>query len=181
MYIWITWSIAFASWFWFNKLQTSVRSCVSDKLPGEFCQPTNTSILFAYREGCEVWKVLVAQSCLTLCPPWTAASQAPLSMGFSRQNTGVGFHSLLQGILPTQGLNPGLPHCRQILSHLSHQGSPQGGMREHIWGWIFRVLGGVGSQGWETASKAGFLDIGRSWFRIHILVRARKALSLLEW
>ena len=32
---------------------------------------------------------------------------------------------LLQGIVPTQGLNPGLPHCRQILYHLSHQGSPK--------------------------------------------------------
>ena len=32
-------------------------------------------------------------------------------------------HSLLQGIFPTQGLNPGLLHCRQILYHLSHQGS----------------------------------------------------------
>ena len=38
------------------------------------------------------------------------------------QNTGVGCHALLQGIFPTQGLNPGLPHCRQILYHLSHQG-----------------------------------------------------------
>ena len=33
-------------------------------------------------------------------------------------------HSLLQGIFPTQGLNLGLLHCRQILYHLSHQGSP---------------------------------------------------------
>ena len=40
------------------------------------------------------------------------------------QNTGVGSHSLLQGIFPTQGSNPGLPHCRWILYHLSHQGSP---------------------------------------------------------
>ena len=39
------------------------------------------------------------------------------------QNTGVGSLSLLQGILPTQGLNPGLLHCRQILYQLSHQGS----------------------------------------------------------
>ena len=38
--------------------------------------------------------------------------------------TGVGCHALLQGIFPTQGLNPGLPHCRCILYHLSHQGSP---------------------------------------------------------
>ena len=41
------------------------------------------------------------------------------------QNTGVGSHSLLQGIFPTQGLNPGLPHCRQILCQLSHKGSPR--------------------------------------------------------
>ena len=40
------------------------------------------------------------------------------------QNTGVGSLSLLQGIFPTQGLNPGLPHCRQILYQLSHKGSP---------------------------------------------------------
>ena len=40
------------------------------------------------------------------------------------QNTGVGSLSLLQGIFPTQGSNPGLPHCRQILYQLSQQGSP---------------------------------------------------------
>ena len=40
--------------------------------------------------------------------PWTVGSQAPLSMGFPRQDTGVGCHSLLQGIFPTQGLNPRL-------------------------------------------------------------------------
>ena len=56
--------------------------------------------------------------------PWTVAFQAPLSMGFSRQYTGVEGHFLLQGIFPTQGLNPGLSHCRQTLYHLSHQGSP---------------------------------------------------------
>ena len=39
------------------------------------------------------------------------------------KNTGVGCHALLQGTLPTQGLNPDLPHCRLILYHLSHQGS----------------------------------------------------------
>ena len=40
------------------------------------------------------------------------------------KNTGVGCHFLLQGIFLTQESNPGLPHCRQILYHLSHQGSP---------------------------------------------------------
>ena len=42
------------------------------------------------------------------------------------QNTGVGSHSLLQGIFPTQGLNTGLPHRGRIFFyHLSHQGSPK--------------------------------------------------------
>ena len=40
------------------------------------------------------------------------------------KNTRVGCNALLQGIFPTQGSNPGLPHCRPILYHLSHQGSP---------------------------------------------------------
>ena len=39
------------------------------------------------------------------------------------QNTGVGSLALLQGMFPTQGSNPGLPHCRQILYQLSHKGS----------------------------------------------------------
>ena len=41
------------------------------------------------------------------------------------QNTGVGSLFLLQGILPTQGSNSGLPHCRKILHQLSHKGSPR--------------------------------------------------------
>ena len=40
------------------------------------------------------------------------------------KNTGVDCHALFQGIFPTQGLNPGLPHCRWNLYHLSYQGSP---------------------------------------------------------
>ena len=43
---------------------------------------------------------------------------------FPGQNTGVGSLSLLQGIFPIQGSNPGLPHCKQILYQLSHKGSP---------------------------------------------------------
>ena len=40
-------------------------------------------------------------------------------------NTGVGSFSLLQGVFPTQGSNPGLSHCKQILYQLSHKGSPR--------------------------------------------------------
>ena len=59
-------------------------------------------------------KVKVAQSCLTLCDPmdpWNSPGH----------NTGVGCLSLFQGIFPTQGSNPGLPHCRQILYQRSHR------------------------------------------------------------
>ena len=55
---------------------------------------------------------------------WTVACQAPLSWNSPGKNTGVGSHSLLQGIFPTQRSNSSLLHCRQILFHLSHQGSP---------------------------------------------------------
>ena len=40
------------------------------------------------------------------------------------KNTGVGCHALLQGIFPTKGLSPGLPHCTLILHHLNKKGSP---------------------------------------------------------
>ena len=56
-----------------------------------------------------IWKkvkVLVTHSCPTLFDLWTViAYQAPLSMGFSSKNIGVGAHALLQGIFPTQGSN----------------------------------------------------------------------------
>ena len=55
--------------------------------------------------------------------PWTVTYEAPPSMGFSRQECWVDCHFLLQGIFPTQELNPGLLHCRQTLYRLSHQGS----------------------------------------------------------
>ena len=56
--------------------------------------------------------------------PWTVAHQVPLSMDSPGKHTGIGSHSLLQGIFLTQGLNLGLLHCRQILYHPSHGGSP---------------------------------------------------------
>ena len=55
--------------------------------------------------------------------PWTVAHQAPLSMGILHAR--VDSPSLLREIFPTQGSNPDLPHCRQILYRLSHQGSPR--------------------------------------------------------
>ena len=55
--------------------------------------------------------------------PWTVAYQVSLSMGFSRREHWSGLPFPSPGDLRIQGLNPGLPHCRQMLYHLSHQGS----------------------------------------------------------
>ena len=61
---------------------------------------------------------------MSLCSPKDCRPPGSSVHGDSPgKNTRVGCHALLQGIFPTQGSNPGLPHCRQILSHLSHQGS----------------------------------------------------------
>ena len=66
-------------------------------------------------------EVKVTQLCPTLCDPIDCTYSPWNSPG---QNTGVGSLCLLQGIFPTQGSNPGLPHCRRILYQLSHKGSP---------------------------------------------------------
>ena len=67
---------------------------------------------------------LVAESSLTLCNPMDCSLPGSSVHGDSPgKNIGVGFHALLQGIFPTRELNPSLPHCRQILYCLRHQGS----------------------------------------------------------
>ena len=89
----------------------------------------------------------VTQLCPTLCDPMDCP------WNFPGQNTGVGSLSLLQGIFPTQGLNPGLPHCRWILYQLSHKGSPRtlewvaypfskGSSRPRNWTGVYCIAGG---------------------------------------
>ena len=69
---------------------------------------------------------LVAQSCPTLCYPLDYSPPGSSVHGdFSGKSTGVGCHALLQGVFPTQGSNPGLPHCRWVLYRLSHRGRPR--------------------------------------------------------
>ena len=82
----------------------------------------------------------VTQTCQTLCDPidyspWNSPGQ----------NTRVGSLSFLQGISPTQGSNPGLPHCRQILCQLSHQGSPE----------LLLLNCGVGEDSWQSLRQQG--------------------------
>ena len=69
------------------------------------------------------WCLLI-QLCPTLCDPMGCSPPGASVHGDSPgQNSGVRHHALLQGVFPTQGSNPGLPHCRQIHFCLSHQGS----------------------------------------------------------
>ena len=75
---------------------------------------------------------LVTQLCPTLCDHMDRSPPGSSVHGDSPgKNTEEGCHALLQGIFPTQGSNPGLPHCRWILYLQSHQGSPK---------WVYLVV-----------------------------------------
>ena len=63
----------------------------------------------------------VVQSCPTVCDPMDTRLLHPWD--FSRQEYWRGLPFPSQGNFPTQGSNPGLPHCRQTLYRLSHQGN----------------------------------------------------------
>ena len=84
---------------------------------GTTCRMSD-SVDIAWMQPCVC--MLVTQSCLIVSP-----TRFLCSWNSRGRNTGVGCHSLIQGIFLTQGSNPGLPHCRQILYCLSHQGSLQ--------------------------------------------------------
>ena len=77
----------------------------------------DSNFSFYWDQMCSESHLVVSNSLRShgLCSPWNSPAQ----------NTGVGSLSLLQGIFPTQGLNPGLPHCRWILYQLSHKESPR--------------------------------------------------------
>ena len=86
----------------------------------QLCLNKTLKVLF---KDCLKVKVKSLSGVQLFSTTWTIAYQASLSMGFPGKNTGVGFHFLLQGILPTQGTNLGLLHCRETLYHMNQQGS----------------------------------------------------------
>ena len=87
-------------------------------LPTKVCI-VKTMVFPVVMYGCEVCESHSHEkSCPTLCNPMDCSP-----WNSPGQNTGVGNLSLQ--IFPFQGSNPGLPHCRQILYQLSHQGSPR--------------------------------------------------------
>ena len=89
----------------------------------------NVNVLPAWvRVSCAFYAVCCASSlsCAdSLRPHGLQPARLLCPWNSSGKNTGVGCHALLQGIFPTQGSNPGLPHCRWILYYLSHQGNPR--------------------------------------------------------
>ena len=74
-------------------------------------------------------KGLVAQSCLTLCDHMHCSPPGSSVHGILQAGRGVGYHSLLQGIFPTQVSDLSPLHYRQVLYHLSHWGSLYGKSR----------------------------------------------------
>ena len=70
------------------------------------------------------WQAIVHVKVKVLVAPWDPMDCSLCSWNSPGKNTGVGGHSLLQGIFSTQGSDPSLLHCRQILFYLTHQGSP---------------------------------------------------------
>ena len=78
-----------------------------------------------YVHSCHAsWVWSLSRIRVSLCNPMDCNPPGSSVHGDSPgQNTGVGYHTLVQGIFPPQGWRPGLPHCRRILSCLSHRGS----------------------------------------------------------
>ena len=107
---------------WMNKLQISVKKTIYNLDYGKelyilyLRRPLTKKITHTLTIG--VCKSLSHVQLYTT--PWTD-SRLLCHWGFPGKNTGMGCHFLLQGIFLTQGSNPGLPHCRQILYHLRHQ------------------------------------------------------------
>ena len=94
-------------WLWAFSRNAQLHECPSRE--GK-CQ-VNQDCFVLYFPVCHVWLFVT---------PWTVACFRPWNS--PGKSTGVGSHCFLQVIFPTQGLNPGLLHCRQILYHLSHHG-----------------------------------------------------------
>ena len=91
------------------------------------------------------------------------------------RNTGMGFHVLLQGIFPTQGSNPCLLHCRQIIYCLSHQGSP-----------LYRYLEIIKKKNWTIKfdilfSTKHIINLFPCYIVFRNIILASVAIQLLIW
>ena len=119
---------------------------------------------------CKAVQCLDAQSCPTLCDPINCSLSGSSVHGDSPgKNPGVGCHAFLQRIFPSHGLSPGLQNCRQILYHLSHQGSQEYWHGKHMESTI--CLG----------FRFGHCDKACGTLRRGILWKVRKARRNIWW
>ena len=81
--------------------------------PLQYCKVISLQLIKINEKKLHLLKVKVAQQCRLFATPWTIQS-----LNSPGQNTGL---SLLQGIFPTQGSNPGLCHCTRFLYQLSYK------------------------------------------------------------
>ena len=112
--------------------RAQLKGCIKvDICPCYICEICSMGVGLTHETGaaskvvvCMKSESEVTQLCPTLCDPHGPYRTRLLCPWNSPgKNTGVGSYSLLQGIFPTQGSNPGLLHCRQTLYRLSHSTS----------------------------------------------------------
>ena len=119
-------------------------------------------VFAVWNRPCSCVCVLATQLCPTLQPHGLWPSRLLSPWGSPGKNTGVGCHFLLQGIFLTQGLNPGLPHCRQILYLSEPPGNSYAGfIRWHysvdfVWS-CFHISSGP----WAHLKKSRITDMCR--------------------
>ena len=96
--------------------KTSYRfDAIPIKIPMVFLHRNRTKVSLNLYRTMKESESEVTQSCPTLCNRGLLPTKLLHPWDPPGKNTGVGCHFLLQGIFPTQGSNPGLPHCRQML------------------------------------------------------------------
>ena len=120
-----------------------------------------------------IWKklkcVLVIQSCTTLWDHMTVACHFLCPWDSPSNNTGVGSHSLLQGIFLIQELKPYLLYCRWILYHLSQQGMHACMHAKLLWSCLTLCDPMDDSPGGSSVQT--ILQARKPWCRLHFHVQ----------
>ena len=134
--------VSFDVWSLDQQTQLHLGICDQNNVLGPHSGHNKSNILRAgpihlcFKEPCRWfwshWRLRSAVRCGAQFPihVWLVATPQTVAPGPSvhgdppGKNTGMAYHALLQGIFPTQGLRSDLPHCRQMLHRVGHQGSP---------------------------------------------------------
>ena len=142
------------NYFFFQLRGCIFRPCIHNsakELYSDITQPRMVNMQFASHFSAHMSVRTCVLSCFSRVQlhPWN----------FPGKNTEVSCHFLLQGIFPTQGPNPGLPHCRQMLYYLSYQRSPS---LQHYGPQPVRLLCPLDSPGKNAGVGCHFLLQGTS-------------------